>query len=85
MFKLWTLFTFTVEITTRNKICRRHSTSPPLCYLAFLTLLVLLLLSFILSSVENVTYFEGVYFAVVTFSTVGLGDVVPRTTVGKLK
>jgi hypothetical protein len=32
-----------------------------------------------------VSYFEGVYFAVVTFSTVGLGDLVPRTTIGKLK
>jgi voltage-gated potassium channel Kch len=35
--------------------------------------------------VESIAYFDGIYFAVVTFSTVGLGDVVPKTTIGKLK
>jgi voltage-gated potassium channel Kch len=54
-------------------------------YLAFLTLVLLSLLSLILSYVESIAYFDGIYFAVVTFSTVGLGDVVPKTTIGKLK
>jgi voltage-gated potassium channel len=53
--------------------------------LAVLTIILMSLLSLILSFVEKIPYFDGIYFAVVTFSTVGLGDVVPKTTLGKLK
>lgn len=73
------------KVKTLFGIGTKNARNPPLIYLAFLTLLVMLLMSLFLSYVENVSYFDGVYFAVVTFSTVGLGDVVPKTGFGKLK
>jgi voltage-gated potassium channel len=59
--------------------------TPPLLFLAILTLILIGLMAFFMSFIENKSFFEAFYFAIVTFSTVGLGDVVPTSTLGKLR
>ena len=40
--------------------------------------------SIVYHSVEGWTWLESVYFMTVTFTTVGYGDIVPKTTYGRL-
>lgn len=67
-----------------NRCCSLPVT-PPFLFLAFVTFLSLGIMSYIMSYLEEKSFFEAFYFAVVTFSTVGLGDVVPTSTLGKLR
>ena len=53
--------------------------------MALLMFLFVTLMSSIMSYVDNLDFLESFYFTVVTFSTVGLGDVVPKTHFGKLR
>ena len=59
--------------------------SPPVTFLAILTFVTIAVMSYFMSYLEAKSFFEAFYFSVVTFSTVGLGDVVPNTNFGKLR
>ncbi len=39
--------------------------------------------SYIYSYVEGWSYFDSLYFTVVTVTTIGYGDIVPKTVIGK--
>jgi hypothetical protein len=54
-------------------------------FIALLMLLFVTIMSTIMSYVDGRELLESFYFNVVTFSTVGLGDVVPKTYFGKLR
>lgn len=49
----------------------------------FAILILVLVGAYAFSYYENQSYFESLYFVVVSLSTVGLGDVVPVTREGK--
>ena len=59
--------------------------TPPLVFLALLTLLLMVLFSLLISYTDERPFFESIYFSVVTFSTVGLGDVAPKSNFAKLR
>lgn len=50
----------------------------------FAILILVLVGAYAFSHYENYTYFESLYFVVVSLSTVGLGDVVPVTQEGRI-
>jgi len=53
--------------------------------LAIIILLILLVGgAFIYSSVEKWAYLDSLYFTVVTVTTIGYGDLVPQTNIGKI-
>ncbi len=47
-------------------------------------ILVILLGSIVYQNVEGWSYIDSVYFTVVTMTTIGYGDIVPTTNVGKI-
>ncbi len=47
-------------------------------------ILVILLGSIVYQNVEGWSYIDSVYFTVVTMTTIGYGDIVPATNVGKI-
>ncbi|MFH1585173.1 MAG: potassium channel family protein [archaeon] len=49
-----------------------------------LFLILLLGGTFIYSSIEGWRYIDSVYFTVATVTTVGYGDIVPQTDIGKI-
>lgn len=51
---------------------------------ATLVLIVLGLGTFFYHVVENLSWVDAFYFSVVSLATVGYGDIVPATTLGKL-
>jgi len=53
--------------------------------LAITILLILLVVgAFTYSSVEKWNYLDSLYFTVVTVTTIGYGDLVPQTNIGKI-
>ena len=61
--------------------CRRE---PQFRSLVFLVVITLLGGTIFYSTVEGWTIVDALYFSVTTLTTVGLGDLAPTTTVGKL-
>lgn len=53
-------------------------------YAALVALLVLLAGAEAFSSAENISVGNGIYWAITTMTTVGYGDLLPRTEVGKI-
>jgi hypothetical protein len=68
-----------------SRYCCSLPFTPPLMFIALLMLLFVTIMSTIMSYVDGRELLESFYFNVVTFSTVGLGDVVPKTYFGKLR
>ncbi|WP_347549019.1 potassium channel family protein [Pseudalkalibacillus hwajinpoensis] len=59
---------------------------PPVLQLGVLIVLILIAMGFVMHTVEPKVFpsvFEGIWFAIVTASTIGYGDVSPETTAGK--
>ncbi|ENN95704.1 potassium channel protein [Methanocaldococcus villosus KIN24-T80] len=50
---------------------------------AILSMLLILTYAYLISVIENVDYFTALYFSVITITTTGYGDFVPKTTLGK--
>ena len=62
-----------------------HSWSAPMFRANFaLAVLILLSATLFYHSVEGWSWIDALYFSVTTISTVGLGDLSPRTDLGKL-
>lgn len=56
----------------------------PQYWLVFMALVVLVAISTVFfHHVEGWTYFESYYYTIVTIATVGYGDFVPTTTIGR--
>jgi voltage-gated potassium channel len=65
-------------------IARRVFSPQGLKYVGFLALLVLLISAEAFSSAANISYGNGIYWALSTMTTVGYGDITPHNSIGKV-
>ena len=49
-----------------------------------LLLSIIIIWSIIISFSEHISYFNALYFSIVTLASIGYGDIVPHTIVGKI-
>lgn len=58
--------------------------APRLRYIIAIALAILLIGVVFYHKVENLSWLDSLYFCVITLTTIGYGDIVPRTDAGKL-
>lgn len=57
---------------------------PKARYIAFVGLLVLAIGVVFYHIVESLSWIDSLYFCIITLTTIGYGDIVPKTDIGKL-
>lgn len=77
------MFGFLVVFRSLGRALRRGWSDPAFRGVLWLALLLIGVGAFFYARVEGWTLFQGLYFSVITLTTVGYGDLVPRTFAGR--
>src|SRR5215208_7041625 len=75
---------FITTLRLARSVASAWRTDPQFRSLVFLVVITLLGGTIFYSSVEGWSVVDAFYFSVTTLTTVGLGDLTPKTTIGKL-
>jgi voltage-gated potassium channel len=75
---------FITTLRLVRSVASAYRRDPQFCSLVFLVLVTLLGRTLFYSTVEGWSVVDALYFSVTTLTTVGLGDLAPKTTLGKI-
>ncbi|MBN1602150.1 MAG: NAD-binding protein [Chitinispirillaceae bacterium] len=63
---------------------KKKTEIPPVIRILFIFLGMILFVAFLYSKLENISFFDSIYWVITTCSTVGYGDISPKTVVAKV-
>jgi voltage-gated potassium channel Kch len=75
---------FITSLRLARSVTSAFRRDPQFRFLVFLVVITLLSGTLFYSQVEGWSVMDALYFSVTTLTTVGLGDLAPTTTIGKL-